>query len=56
VAKWQQRDESGNFTQVHDEELAKEELRPLVFEDVRKQVCRRWACLPARAGGGGCVS
>jgi hypothetical protein len=38
VAKWQQRDESANFSQSHDEELVKEELRPLVFEDVRKQV------------------
>ncbi len=38
VARWQDRDETDNFAQHYDEELVREELRPLVFEEVRKQV------------------
>ncbi|GBF95030.1 hypothetical protein Rsub_07531 [Raphidocelis subcapitata] len=38
VAKWQDRDESSNAEQRFDPELAKEELRPLVFDEVREQV------------------
>lgn len=38
VAKWQDRDESANFFQRHDAELAKDELRPIVFEEIRMQV------------------
>lgn len=38
VAKWQDRDESSNFFQRHDAELAKDELRPIVFEEIRQQV------------------
>lgn len=37
----QDRDEGDNFTQRHNPELVKEELRPLVFEEVRQQV-RGW--------------
>ncbi|XRA98823.1 dynein regulatory complex subunit 11 [Pycnococcus provasolii] len=38
VATWQDKDESGNFWQKHDGELAKEGLRPVVFEKVRLEV------------------
>lgn len=38
VAKWQDRDESGNFFQKHDVELVKDDLRPTVFEEIRQQV------------------
>ncbi|KIY95572.1 hypothetical protein MNEG_12391 [Monoraphidium neglectum] len=38
VAKWQDRDEGSNLSQAHDPELVKEELRPLVFDEVRQQV------------------
>eukprot|EP00201_Polytomella_parva_P022593 CAMPEP_0175045650 /NCGR_PEP_ID=MMETSP0052_2-20121109/4556_1 /TAXON_ID=51329 ORGANISM="Polytomella parva, Strain SAG 63-3" /NCGR_SAMPLE_ID=MMETSP0052_2 /ASSEMBLY_ACC=CAM_ASM_000194 /LENGTH=479 /DNA_ID=CAMNT_0016309235 /DNA_START=59 /DNA_END=1495 /DNA_ORIENTATION=- len=38
VAKWQDRDESDNFYQKFDSELVKDELRPIVFEEVRIQV------------------
>jgi hypothetical protein len=38
VAKWQDRDESLNFAQRYDPDLVRDELRPLVFEQVRKQV------------------
>ncbi len=39
VAKWQDRDETNNFFQKHDVDLIKEELRPIVFEEIRQQVC-----------------
>ena len=35
VARWQDRDESDNFRQQYDAELVKDELRPIVFEEVR---------------------
>lgn len=38
VAKWQDRDESANFFQAYDAELVKDELRPIVFEEIRVQV------------------
>lgn len=38
VAKWQDRDESDNFNQKYDPELVKDELRPIVFEEIRQQV------------------
>eukprot|EP00892_Ulva_mutabilis_P001805 jgi/Ulvmu1/11625/UM008_0029.1 len=38
VAKWQDRDESMNFAQRYDPDLVKDELRPLVFEEIRLQV------------------
>jgi len=38
VAKWQDRDESANFFQKYDAELVKDELRPIVFEEIRTQV------------------
>lgn len=38
IVKWQDRDEQHNFEQSHDVPLMKEELRPSVFEQVRKQV------------------
>lgn len=38
VAKWQDRDETDNFFQKYDAELVKDELRPLVFEEIRLQV------------------
>lgn len=38
IVKWQDRDEQYNFEQSYDVELMKEELRPSVFEQVRKQV------------------
>eukprot|EP00210_Caulerpa_lentillifera_P005813 g5559.t1 len=38
ISKWQNRDEQHNFEQSYDIELMKEELRPKVFEKVRKQV------------------
>lgn len=41
VAKWQDRDESANFFQKYDAELVKDELRPIVFEEIRQQVCFR---------------
>ena len=44
AAKWRGRDEAANAAQAHDPELAKEELRPLVFEEVRLQVGARALC------------
>lgn len=38
VAKWQDRDETDNFFQKYDAELVKDDLRPLVFEEIRLQV------------------
>lgn len=38
VVKWQDRDERDNFFQKYDPELVKDELRPIVFEEVRQQV------------------
>lgn len=38
VAKWQERDESMNFAQKYDPDLVKDELRPVVFEEIRQQV------------------
>ena len=38
VAKWQDRDEKDNFFQKFDADLVKDELRPIVFEEVRVQV------------------
>ena len=38
IDRWQDRDESGNFSQKYDPELVKEQLRPLVFEEVRVEV------------------
>ncbi|KAG2497810.1 hypothetical protein HYH03_004081 [Edaphochlamys debaryana] len=38
VAKWQDRDEQDNFHQKFDGELVKDELRPIVFEEIRLQV------------------
>lgn len=38
VVKWQDRDESTNFFQKYDSELVKDELRPIVFEEIRLQV------------------
>ena len=38
VAKWQDRDESMNFSQKYDPDLVKDELRPVVFEEIRLQV------------------
>jgi IQ and AAA domain-containing protein len=38
VAKWQDRDESMNFAQRYDPDLVKDELRPIVFEEIRLQV------------------
>lgn len=38
VAKWQDRDETDNFLQKYDQELVKDELRPIVFEEVSKPV------------------
>ena len=35
VTKWQDRSEAGNFSQKHDPELIKDELRPIVFEEIR---------------------
>ncbi len=32
------RDESDNFAQKHDDELARAEVRPTVEEEIRKQV------------------
>lgn len=55
VAVWQERDEAANWEQRHDEELIREELRPLVFEEVRKQVrlrLRRMGRLLAVGGVG----
>lgn len=37
VAKWQDRDETDNFFQKYDQELVKDELRPIVFEEIRAQ-------------------
>lgn len=49
VAKWQDRDEGENFHQKYDAELVKDELRPIVFEEIRLQV----GLLSVRAGGRG---
>lgn len=38
VVKWQDRDERDNFFQKHDADLVKDELRPIVFEEIRQQV------------------
>lgn len=38
TSKWQERDEQNNFSQRHDVELVKEELRPVVFQEIRDQV------------------
>ena len=38
MVKWQDRDERDNFFQKHDAQFVKEELRPVVFEEVRKEV------------------
>lgn len=38
VVKWQDRDERDNFIQKHDPDLVKDELRPIVFEEIRQQV------------------
>lgn len=38
MSTWQHRNEQNNFHQKHDVELVKEELRPIVFEEVRQQV------------------
>ena len=38
VAKWQDRDESMNFAQKYDPDLVKDEVRPVVFDEVRRQV------------------
>lgn len=38
VAKWQDRDESTNFAQKYNPDLVKDELRPIVFEEIRLQV------------------
>lgn len=38
VVKWQDRDERDNFFQKYDPELVKDELRPIVFEEIRQQV------------------
>lgn len=35
---WEERDESENFKQKYDSELAKELVRPNVYEEIRKQV------------------
>lgn len=45
VAKWQDRDETNNFFQRHDADLVKEELRPIVFEEIRQQVDEEMAVL-----------
>lgn len=34
----QDRDETDNFFQKYDPELVKDELRPIVFEEIRQQV------------------
>jgi hypothetical protein len=57
-ATWLDRDESDNFAQKHDEELARGVVRPTVEEEIRKQVCGtlwravsyRWNLL--KSGGG----
>jgi hypothetical protein len=40
IGKWQERPAPGgaSWEQQHDPELLKDELRPLVFEEVRQQV------------------
>ena len=38
TSKWQERNEEHNFQQMHDTELVKEELRPVVFEEIRQEV------------------
>jgi len=45
VAKWQDRDETNNFFQKYDADLVKEELRPIVFEEIRQQVDEEMAVL-----------
>jgi hypothetical protein len=35
---WEERDESNNFQQRHDVNLAKDVVRPSVYEEIRKQV------------------
>ena len=41
VAKWQDRDETDNFGQKYDQELVKDELRPIVFEEVSQYLSQR---------------
>lgn len=38
ASKWAERDEGLNFSQRHDPELVQDEVRPLVFEDLRAEV------------------
>jgi hypothetical protein len=52
-ANKQDRDEGSNFAQSYDPELVKEELRPLVFEEVRQQVRLVWNEGGAKLEGGG---
>jgi hypothetical protein len=51
IGKWQERPAPGgaSWEQQHEPELLKDELRPLVFEEVRQQV------RPAAGGCVGCV-
>jgi hypothetical protein len=54
VTKWQDRSEAGNFSQKHDPELIKDELRPIVFEEIRGAVS--WpGCCWGGVGGGDCA-
>jgi hypothetical protein len=46
VSKWQDRSEGENLIQAHDPELVREELRPLVFEEVRQQVHKTHLAAP----------
>ena len=49
---WLPRDEKNNFTQEHDEELLKDELRDGVREKIRLEVCPQTPArrlLPERA-------
>lgn len=54
IAKWQERPAPGgaSWEQQYDPELLKDELRPLVFEEVRQQVRVHW-WLSCRATAGG---
>jgi hypothetical protein len=47
AVRLQDRDERGNFHQKYDGELVKDELRPIVFEEIRLQASR------GRLGAGG---